>query len=79
MNSLCPNKCRNESVAIARSFQLVCDSDFEDKKYNKHVALREASILSQNAIKEIEHYVMTTPKRMFRPIDVHRFDIKQSN
>jgi hypothetical protein len=76
METLDPSKCRKESFAVARSYQRVCESDFDDGIYAKHVHLCRASFLTKKAISEIEHYTTVTPKGDFREIDVHKFDVK---
>lgn len=70
------DKCRKDSVKIARSYQKLCESDFDDKTYANHEKLRRESCLTEKAISEIEHHMAITPKGKFREIDVHKFDVK---
>lgn len=70
-----PNKCRKESCEIAKQFQLLRDSGMDDALFDQYYERCQQSFLTAKAIEEIE-VTVTLSDGKYRPIDVHKFDVK---
>ena len=58
-----------DSIRIAKSWQKVLDSNFDDKEYEKHKKLVEETQIPKEQLDNIQYYISITPKGKRRDID----------
>lgn len=75
MELLDPNKCRQESCEIAKQFQLLRETGIDNEAFDRYYERCQQSFLTAKAIEEIEVIVSLSDGK-YRPIDVHKFDVK---
>ena len=62
-----------EVVRLAKQYQILLDSNYDDKEYEKYKKLAKDTQIPKSDLEKIEHYVITTPKGKRRDIDIYRY------
>jgi hypothetical protein len=66
-------RSERDSIKLAKEYQKVLDSDFDDKVYDKYQKLVKDTQIPKGELQKIEHYISTTPKGKRRDIDTFRY------
>jgi hypothetical protein len=67
------DRSENDSIKLAKEYQKVLDSNFDDKVYEKYQKIVKETKIPKEELQKIEHYISTTPKGKRRDIDIYRY------
>jgi hypothetical protein len=67
------DKSKLASKKIAKSWQNVLDSNFDDEVYEKHEKLVKETGIPKQQLNKIQDYISITPKGQRRDIDIYQF------
>ena len=66
-------RCERDSIKLAKLYQKVLDSNFDDKEYSDYQKIVKETQIPKEELQKIEHYITTTPKGNRRMIDTYRY------
>jgi hypothetical protein len=67
------DRSENDSIKLAKEWQKVLDSNFDDKVYEKYKKIVKETQIPKDELRKIEDYISTTPKGKRRDIDIYRY------
>jgi hypothetical protein len=67
------DRSERDSIRLAKEYQKVLDSNFDDKVYQKYQILVKDTQIPKSDLQKIEHYISITPKSKRRDIDIYRY------
>jgi len=67
------DRSERDSIRLAKEYQKVLDSNFDDKVYEKYQILVKDTQIPKSDLQKIEHYISITPKSKRRDIDIYRY------
>jgi hypothetical protein len=73
VNTTIKDRSERDSVRIAKEYQKVIDSKFDERAYNNYKELVKETEIPKDDLQKIETYVMTTPRENRRDIDIYRY------
>ena len=73
VNTTIKDRSERDSVRIAKEYQKVIDSKFDERAYNNYKELIKETEIPKDDLQKIETYVMTTPRENRRDIDIYRY------
>jgi hypothetical protein len=66
-------RSERDSLKLAKAYQKVLDSDFDETEYNKYINIVKETQIPKEELQKIEFYISTTPKGQRRMIDTYRY------
>jgi hypothetical protein len=66
-------RSERDSIKIAKEYQKVLDSNFDDIVYEKYQKIIKETKIPKEQLQKIEDYVSITPKKQRRDIDIYRY------